>query len=329
MSKLTSPYVNEGRLEEDRPQELTQLSHDYRGYLTELQKMWPESETMNTQHLRQEGLHKFTNAEKEDTKDAQSIASQGSLCQVESSHMQISRLTFAVINRDMGMIKLLLKHGADADMPSLGGDTPLHLAVPCEDIDIINFLLDHDAQVVRARSEGSTPLHDAVNPVNTLINRDTDVNQACPGQMTPLRATKTRESILTHQKKAGEPKADPDTLAQMASKTGKREALELLVDMGVNVKLRTSIGRHGGESLVWLAAAHGYDDMLKPLLAKEADISIPSTPTCCEEACPKSCLLTDGKTTTCTAVQIAVSHNHWHCAQLLDDHAGDLNAPGR
>lgn len=60
VSEMTSQYLNEGRLDGDREQELVQLSHECRNHLAELRNIGQEFETMDTQKFRQNDVRKLT-----------------------------------------------------------------------------------------------------------------------------------------------------------------------------------------------------------------------------------------------------------------------------
>lgn len=115
---------------------------------------------------------------------------------------------------------------------------------------------------------------------------------------------------------------------------GNEFALRLLIDKGVDVNTSTRAGevkvRHGlvdagRETLVWLAAAAGHLRVLDLLLAKGADIKKRVYPKECSKHTSEGCLFAGERVLGCTAVQIAVSHNHWDCVRLLVSHRGELN----
>lgn len=55
--------------------------------------------------------------------------------------------------------EILLAHGADPNIKTIGGDTVLHLAVDTELNQIVSLLLSYDADPNSVNIDGNTPLH--------------------------------------------------------------------------------------------------------------------------------------------------------------------------
>ena len=66
----------------------------------------------------------------------------------------------AVAARNAEVVRLLLEHGADAQMPDgeEESETPLHLAVYGNDLACVEILLQHGADPLEPNGEGETPL---------------------------------------------------------------------------------------------------------------------------------------------------------------------------
>ncbi|KAL8993022.1 MAG: hypothetical protein Q9169_006652 [Polycauliona sp. 2 TL-2023] len=210
---------------------------------------------------------------------------------------KLTPLSIAVIQGSIDIAKSLVSHGCDVNQ-AWGKITPISLAFETGYFDMIQLLVQNGAHT------------------------DMDILQ----KAVEMPDTNALESILTHPQKPGRPKADLNALAQIASTVGNREALGLLIDMGVDINPQAPLDSPGGKTLVWLAAAHGRDSILPLLLGKGADIEKPAFSRCRTECVKKNCLFKDENVNECTAVQIAVSHNHWKCVRILLSHGGDLNA---
>ena len=69
-----------------------------------------------------------------------------------------SPLQFAVFNNKPQMVKYLLECGADPEVRSVHGSTPLHSACFCCGLDIVELLLLHGSNIDAADQNGITPL---------------------------------------------------------------------------------------------------------------------------------------------------------------------------
>lgn len=77
----------------------------------------------------------------------------------------------------MNIVIYLLQHGASADVPTVRGETPLHLAARANQTDIIRILLRNGAQV-DARARVSVEMEYCIR-TNVYSNSDSDKNMAC------------------------------------------------------------------------------------------------------------------------------------------------------
>ncbi|KAG7460709.1 hypothetical protein MATL_G00201650 [Megalops atlanticus] len=72
-------------------------------------------------------------------------------------------LHLATLRRNHRMVKLLMKKGANLNVPEgTSGKTPLHMAVELHDVAMVKLLLNKGANVDAAMFNGCTPLHLAV-----------------------------------------------------------------------------------------------------------------------------------------------------------------------
>ncbi|KAH9499734.1 hypothetical protein Btru_077696 [Bulinus truncatus] len=103
----------------------------------------------------------------------------------------LTALHFSVMEQSLDETKLLIQYGANVNMKSNAGDTPLHLAV--RNVDVVKFLLDNHADVNALDGNGDTALFyasqsfsDLPETVEVLIRSGSDVNHRNKDGMSAL-----------------------------------------------------------------------------------------------------------------------------------------------
>lgn len=113
----------------------------------------------------------------------------------------LSALTYSVLTKNVSLISLLTKKGADLNQMSRQG-TPLYVAVNFNQKNTVEFLLSNGADInAKNRSEG-TALHVAClrhfkEMIDLLISRGADINAEAANGMTPF-------SVLTDSEPNGD-----------------------------------------------------------------------------------------------------------------------------
>ena len=87
-------------------------------------------------------------------------------------------------------VRLLLEHGADANIPNVKGCSPLHIAASNGFFNVVRLLLDYGADVNIPDIDGYTPFHYAAikgcNLIELLIEKVSNVNLRTKSGRTPL-----------------------------------------------------------------------------------------------------------------------------------------------
>lgn len=91
----------------------------------------------------------------------------------------------------MNIAIYLLQHDANPDVPTVRGETPLHLAARANQTDIVRILLRNGASVDAQAREDQTPLHVACRLGNSdivmlLLQHGASVNATTKDSYTPL-----------------------------------------------------------------------------------------------------------------------------------------------
>ena len=92
----------------------------------------------------------------------------------------------ASMNGFAGIVKLLLRHGANTNTQSASRNTALHYACARGDCEIVSLLLDHSSDIELQNEKGHTPLLEAVthchlNVALILIERGAQINTCSCG----------------------------------------------------------------------------------------------------------------------------------------------------
>ncbi len=141
---------------------------------------------------------------------------------IEKNHLNIdskskagiSPLHIAVKNRDLKMVKFLLKEGADIDIQDNNGLTPLHYAIGQRRFKIVKYLVLHDADVNIKNIYGISPLHQAaysgdLDIVEFLLQAGADVYSKNNLKATPYdlavakRRWRVANYLLNYMRKDG------------------------------------------------------------------------------------------------------------------------------
>ncbi|MBC7927243.1 MAG: ankyrin repeat domain-containing protein [Bryobacteraceae bacterium] len=131
-------------------------------------------------------------------------------------------LEYSAMRRQPDVTKMLLTLGADPNLPGTGGTTPLADAALKGDVESLRILLAHGARPHAISNAGTQPIHDAAlgdnaEVIRELVTHGADVN------------ARTREALQTP--------------LHLAASMGKRKAVESLLSLGADPKIKDANGR--------------------------------------------------------------------------------------
>ena len=198
------------------------------------------------------------------------------------------------------MVRLLLDHGADADLFNFTSDysNALQAAAARGHECVVNMLLDHDAAAIPRRSSSVELLHD--RRVDTNAH---DCEQGMPLQ----RATNSgnpeiSRKLLSHRTSVSQPSKHGDTALHMAASAGHLTSVKALLDAGADVSQPNTYGR----TALHLAAWFGHSTSMKLMLDAGTDVS-------------------QADKWGHTALHVAAMFGHLASAKVLLDAGADVN----
>lgn len=160
-----------------------------------------------------------------------------------------SRLADAAMVPDREAVRSLLKQKADVNAPQPDGTTALHWAVRQDDLETADLLIRAGANVKAANRFGATPLSLAA----------TNGNAAMIEKL--LKAGEDANAIVSES---------GDTVLMLAARTGKPDAVAVLLNHGAEVNRMNATGQ---TALMW-AAAERNAAAVQVLIDHKADFSI-------------------------------------------------------
>ena len=145
-------------------------------------------------------------------------------------------------------VRLLLEHGADANITLDDGCSPLHIAASKGHFNVVRLLIDGGSSIDPLTKTGRTPLRMAVQSKHYMIARlfldhGADVNIPDIDGYTPFHCTASQGCSLT---------------------------AELLIEKVSNVNLRNKRGR----TPLYIAVKNQHEQLIKMLLEHKADVSM-------------------------------------------------------
>ena len=164
-------------------------------------------------------------------------------------------------------VYLLLDHGADANIASADGNSPLHTAVSKGFFDITKLLVEKGSYVNLQNKEGRTPLFLSVKNkheqlIKLLIENEADVRIG-------YKENSTERFYLVRGKNRG--RAAWHYIA--GEQVNEPEIIDLLVKSGANVNAQDA----EGFTPLHMAAIHGNLKIVKKLVDLDADVHIVAT----------------------------------------------------
>jgi ankyrin repeat protein len=188
---------------------------------------------------------------------ARLLLEQGADIEAKDARTSITVLHTAVRRGNLGIVALLLAHGADVNVADKNGWTALYSAAYYGHRDIATLLVAHGADVNIAKNNGWTPLHHAAmdgycDLVTLLLAHGADVDAHSKNGLTPLVVALRNRRIdiipvlLAHGADAcahGDKGRTPLHVVSAYFRSDDHELAKLLLDHGADVNASDFYGR--------------------------------------------------------------------------------------
>ncbi|KAI9695416.1 MAG: hypothetical protein M1836_006468 [Candelina mexicana] len=167
---------------------------------------------------------------------------------------QKNPLLLAIRYRNEAIVRLLLEHGADIEVTTIGGKTPLLLAASIGRKDVVQVLLEHRADIEARDEDKCTPLIRAArdarkrDTLQVLLEGGADIEARDKSKYTPLiwaARCSSRDTVQVLLEGGADIEAtdgDGKTPLIHAVGWGEDEVLQVLLAHGANVRTECNLG---------------------------------------------------------------------------------------
>ena len=256
-------------------------------------------------------------------------------------------LNQASIHGHLGVVQLLIDSGADLDSPSIGGHTPLHSAARNGHLDTVKLLLQSGADFNIRDDNGKTALDLALDggklEVATSLSghvadqmRLDDLVKPSTAILQPGNKPPNTFQQLSNDAERTQPSDDEQSPLNNASKTGRLDIVQSLLDQGADVNETSSVGSR--RSPLHVASVWEKIEVAKLLIERGAQVNLRSRSgtiplhlaSMMGNLAITRLLLDHGADVNArtrqgwTALNIASGRGHFHIVQLLAERGADV-----
>ena len=185
----------------------------------------------------------------------------------------------------MSVLETLAKHGANFNVATLVGHTPLIYAVWYSQHDVFHWLLEHRVDLDAQAMTGSTAMYVAakkgdVDVIHALANHGAklDIPLRESGEAPIHVAAKNGhlhviDALIEHGANINAQMKDGQTAVYLVANYGSAQAVCSLAEKGADLNVSASTG---GETPAWIAAYNGHFNVIQELFKYHADLDRPN-----------------------------------------------------
>ena len=200
---------------------------------------------------------------------------------LENEGSRVGPLHRVSLSGHVDIVRLLLDHNADLELPNEAGETPLYWASTNGKLEIVRLLVERGANVHSRNKNGWTALKRAshrghLDVVRFLIDSGADVDSPDYGRWTPLHSASQRghvnivDLLIQHGADIYKQNSHQETPLDLASASGNLEVSRLLVE-------RDAPNVHSRNKNDWTAlrraSQQGHLDVAQFLIDSGADVN--------------------------------------------------------
>jgi ankyrin repeat protein len=190
------------------------------------------------------------------------------------------QLVLGILRSHMGRVKEALSRGANVNVETDSGDTPLTIAVGTGDMKILEHLVSNGADVNRVPRQGYTPLMTAAGygrrqALQLLLDQGADPNLADREGNSPLMVSalngRTHAVTALLEKKADLDRRNTEgcTALMLAAENDRRKTVRLLLEAGAD----PNIADKAGNTALMKGAGAGHLEVVRILTSAKAGLN--------------------------------------------------------
>lgn len=216
-------------------------------------------------------------ASRNDSDEVEHLLTQAGVSADLQNEDGLSALHQAVIEDCQDVVETLIRHGADLDIKDADLWTPLHAAVACGNLALVKYLVEKGASLVEINTDGNM----AIDLVEDMEEIEIFLDEAMAGkgydeegleqirnETATLMLNELREAAQQNSYDFNVQGSHGETVMHIAAANGYDQVVEYLLDHGAKI----SVVDHDAWQPIHAAACWGHDKIIEILVNHGADL---------------------------------------------------------